>query len=213
MENLQLKMDKDLKLLGKGDLVTFNASIIQGGQMVVKKLKAAVQNVSNDYISLDGNYFLDGETNRRMMQPNIKVNGELKPLSYIKKSKIIDYQNLREEYTGKPTSKYEATELLREVIKKIISDTLSEDTATSTALYGGGNYNGIAPSYNQEIPIGQNKISDGALFPEDSLRIYAKKNMEDIKKQMNLSQKSTNDIEKKALEDFCFKYPSLVIYL
>ena len=29
--------------------------------------------------------------------------------------------------------------------------------------------------------------------------------MDDIKSQMNLNQKSNEDIEKKALEDFCFK--------
>ena len=205
-------MEKDLKWLKGGDLIIFNAMILQGGQPTPKKIRGAVKNIVGDTIFLDNNYFYDLETQRRMMQPNIKIKNEIKPLMFVKKRDIIDYQNIREEYNGEPTSKYEAIELLKEVIQKIIFETLSEDT-TSTALYGGGNYNGEIPNYNQEVRNGENKISNSQLFPDDSLRIYAKKNLEDIKTQMNMSQQSANDIEKKALEDFCFKYPSLIIYL
>ena len=205
-------MNKDLKWLKVGDLITFQAQILQGGQPTLKTIRGAVKSVSGDNIFLDNNYFYDVETQRRMMQPNVKVKNEIKPLVFVKKSRIIDYQSLKEEFNNKPTSKYEAIELLKEVIQKILIQQLSEDT-TSTALYGGGTYNGEMPSYNQETRTGENKISDGQVFPEETLRIVARKNLEDIKKEMNLSQQSTNDIEKKAIEDFCFKYPSLIIYL
>lgn len=206
-------MNKDLKWLKTGDLITFQAQILQGGQPTLKTIRGAVKSISGDNIFLDNNYFFDVETQRRMMQPNMKIKNEIKPLVFIKKGRIIDYQSLKEDYySSKPTSKHEAIELLKEVIQKILIQQLSEGT-TSTALYGGGTFNGEMPSYNQEIRTGENKVSDGQVFPEETLRIVAKKNLDDIKKQNNLSQQSTNDIEKKAIEDFCFKYPSLIIYL
>ena len=200
--------------LSAGDIITFRTFILQGGISVQKTLKGSVKNISNDNVFLDTNYFIDAETGKRMMQPNIKINNEIKPLILIKKNRIIDYQNLKEEYNSKkPTSKYEAVELLKNLIHKILMENVYNEDTTSTALYGGGNYNGIAPSYNQNIPIGQNKISDGQVSPEDSLRLMARKNLEDIKNQTNISQKSADAIERKAIEDFCFKYPSLLIYL
>ena len=205
-------MNNNLKWLKGGDLITFQTLILQSGQSTLKTIKGAVKSIVGDIIYLDNNYFYDVDTGKRMMQPNIQIKNETKPLQFVKKNKIIDFQNVREEYSGKPTSKYEAIELLKEVIQKIIKETIFEDT-TSTALYGGGNYNGEIPNYNQEIRNSQNKISNGQIFPEDSLRIFAKKNLEDIKKQMNISQQSVSNIEKKAIEDFCFKYPSLIIYL
>ena len=146
------------------------------------------------------------ETESRIMQPNIRIGSEIKPLNFIKKNRIIDYQKIDEEYNNKPTSKYEAIELLKEVIRKIIIEN-TFDKGTSTALYGGGNYNGVMPDYNQD------KLNQDKMFPEESLRLIARKNLEDIKKQINMSQQSTDSIEKKAIEDFCFKHPSLIIYL
>lgn len=195
------------KTLKVGDLITFQALILQEGHPTKKVIKGSVKNIVGENIYLDNNYFFDNENGKRISQPMIKTNNEIKPLIFVKNNRITDYQSVNEEYTGEPTSKYEAIEFLKLMIQKIILEHLS-DGGISTALHGGSNYTGIHPEYNS-----QDKLTKDKQFPEDSLRIIAKKNLDDIKKQMNLSQQSANDIEKKALEDFCFKYPSLLIYL
>ena len=164
----------NLKLLKKGDLITFRIAILQGGQPTQKTIRGEIKDIKGDVIFLDNNYFYDTDTEKRIMQPNIKVKNEIKPLMMVKKDKIIDYQKVNEEYDSNPTSKHEAIQLLKEVIHKILKETLLEDT-TSTALYGGGYFNGEMPYYDQEMSTGQNKMFPGSVFPEDSPRIIAKK--------------------------------------
>ena len=139
------------------------------------------------------------------MQPNVVANNNIKPLMFVKKGRIIDYQKVNEEFSAAPTSKYEAVELLKTIIHNIILENF--EGGTTTNVQGGGEYFGIQPQYSNDT-LNQNKE-----FPEDSLRLIAKKNMDDIKGQLNLSNQSADSVEKKAIEDFCFKHPSLLIYL
>lgn len=198
--------DDKLKWLKQGDLVTFNTGIVQGGQIVNKTIKGAVKSIINDVVFLDNNYFFDMETHKRMMQPIIMIQGIKKPLLFIKKNRITDYQKVNEDYTGEPTSKYEAIEFIKAIIQKIILNEIAAG-GLEAPVYGGGNLFGVQPEYHQD------KLNQDKQFPDDSLRIIAKKNMDDIKKSLNMNQQSADDIEKKALEDFCFKYPSLLLYL
>jgi hypothetical protein len=198
-------MEKKLWCLKEGDLITFKTMVLQEGQNTIKTIRSSVKKVIDEIVYIDTNYLFDTENGKRMMPPNIRIGNDIKPLIFVKKSKIIDYQKINEEYSSNPTSKYEAIELLKTIIKNIILENF--EGGLSTSLHGGGDYFGIQPSYSNDM-LNQNKE-----FPEDSLRIIARKNMDDIKKQMDINNKSADEIEKKAIEDFCFKHPSLLIYL
>jgi len=83
---------------------------------------------------------------------------------------------------------------------KFIKNISIKEQATSTYLHGGGNYNGQMPSYNAYDRKAWTE------YPSDERGILARRILDDLTKRYDGD-------EEKALEQFSFSYPNLIIFL